>query len=319
MYFSIYFFFMNNLNFFKWLFFFILTYIFTATSYAAAENELAKSQENLNIITKFFTTDLLLNLVFALIVIIATFILSKIVSTKVWYYMENTDSWESSNREELVGVITRTTNITILAIGFTITLSILWIDIWIFMAWLWLWIWFTLKIFLSNFISWIIMVTQWTYHNWDIIEIWWKVWKITKVHSLFTAVEQFDWVIYYVPNIKFLEENVSNFHSNDKRRIDIEIGVDYKTDIVKAKKIMIQVVSQFPNVLKAPEPSIFVDKFDSSAINLSIRFWIDSKDEYFQTKSNVMETINLAFKQSNITIPFPQITISNRSDMKLDK
>ncbi len=312
---------MNILNTFKYklivLLYVVLGFVNTNITYALWQNELGKAQENVNIITSFFTTELLLNFIFALITIVATFFLSKIVSVKISSYMENT-TWESSNREELAWVITRTTNITILAIGFSITLSILWVDMWIFMAWLWFWIWFTLKIFLSNFISWIIMVTQWTYHNWDIIEIGWKVWKIVKIHSLFTAVEQFDWVIYYVPNVRFLEENVSNYHSNDKRRVDIEVWVDYDTDLVKAKKVMNQVVEQFPNVLKAPEPSIFVEKFDNSAIKLSLRFWIDSKEEYFQTKSNVTETINLAFKQANITIPFPQITLSNRGDFKLN-
>jgi small-conductance mechanosensitive channel len=69
--------------------------------------------------------------------------------------------------------------------------------------------------------------------------------------------------------------------------------------------------------LKAPEASVFITKFDDSSINLSLRFWINSKWEYFSTKSNVTETINLAFKQYWITIPFPQITLSNRSDFKI--
>ena len=77
---------------------------------------------------------------------------------------------------------------------------------------------------------------------------------------------------------------------------------------------MLQVVSNFPNVLKAPESHVFVEEFANSSINLSLRFWINSKDKYFETKSNVTETINLAFKQSGITIPFPQVTISNRAD-----
>lgn len=295
----------------------LLAIINTNISYAIWSNELEKSQENVSIITSFFTTEVLLNLFFAVITIMATFVLSKIVSAKLSNYIEWLADWEETNREELAWVLSRTANVSILAIGFSITLSILWVDMWIFLAWLWFWIWFTLKIFLSNFISWIIMVTQWTYHNWDIIEIGWKVWKINKIHSLFTAVEQFDWVIYYVPNVRFLEENVSNYHSNDKRRIDVEVWVDYNTDVTKAKEIMLKVIDQFPNVLRAPEPFVIVDKLDNSSINLVIRFWVSSKWwEYFVTKSNVTETINHAFKQAWIVIPFPQVTISNRPEFK---
>ena len=159
------------------------------------------------------------------------------------------------------------------------------------------------------------MVTQWTFHNWDLIEIEKKIWNIERIYSLYTSVRQYDWVIIYVPNVKFLQENVSNYHSNARRRIDLEVWVDYDTDIIKAKKVMMQVVDQFPNILKDPEPLITVDKLDDGAITLVMRFWINSKNwKYLKTKSNVTETINLAFTQSWIVMPYPQLTLSNRSD-----
>ena len=282
-------------------------------TFSAWANELEQWKANTNLILSFFSTELLLNLIFASVVIVLTFFVSKVVSAKLTSYLENSADGEGGNKEELIGVLTRTANITILTLGFTITLWILWVDMAIFMWWLWFWIGFTLKIFLSNFVAWIIMVTQWTYHNGDIIEIWGKVWKIRKVNALFSEVEQFDGVVFYIPNIKFLEENVANFHTNDKRRVEIDVWVDYDTDITKAKTIMLQVIEKFSNVLKAPASDIFVTDLADSSIGLSLRFWVDSKNgNFFQTKSNVTETINLAFKQAGITIPFPQVTISNR-------
>jgi len=110
-----------------------------------------------------------------------------------------------------------------------------------------------------------------------------------------------------------LEENVSNFYTNDKRRVEIKLWVDYDSDIIKTKKIILRVIEQFPSILKAPNPEILIVDFWDNSINLSLRFWINSKDDnYFEIKSNVNETINLAFKQSWIVIPFPQVMISNR-------
>ncbi len=280
------------------------------------EKEVQQASENTNKLLQFFSLDMLINIIFAIIAIIMTLIISKIVDSKIWSFVEKSWNWE--NREELVWVMTRTANIAVLSIWFTIVLSILWIDMWIFLWGLWFWIWFTLKIFLSNFIAWIIMVTQWSYHNWDIIKIWEKIWKIRKINSLFTEIEQFDGIIFFVPNVKFLEDEVENFHINDKRRVEINIWVDYDTDIVKAKKIMLQVINNFPWILKAPESSVFVTNFNDNSIDLSLRFWINSKWEYFSIKSNVTETINLAFKQYWIVIPFPQITLSNREDFKIN-
>jgi small conductance mechanosensitive channel len=291
---------------------------FSEFSFAAVWwSELEQSQANANIILSFFSTELLLNIIFACVTIVLTFLLSKIVTSRLTSYLEKSYAWEESGREELVWVLSRTVNISILSIWFAITLTILWIDMWIFMWWLWFGIGFTLKIFLTNFVAWILMVTQWFYHLWDIIEVWGRTWTIKKIHALFTAVEQFDWVVYYIPNVKFLEEDVSNFHSNDKRRVDIKIWVDYSTDIVKAKKIMIQVIEKFPNILQAPTPEVLVEDLWDNSIKLSLRFWINSKDAFFVSKSNVIETINMAFKQAWIVIPFPQITVSNRTDIKL--
>ena len=304
----------------KKIFYTLLIIVTTITNVSALEvwnNELEKTSDNTNILLKIFSFEMLLNILFAAIAIIVTFVISKLLSTKIaWFIEKNDTDW---NKVELSGVITRTISITVLIIWFTVTLWILWVDMWIFLWGFWFWLWFTLKIFLSNFIGWIIMVTQWSYHNWDLIKIWEKTWNIIKINSLFTEVKQFDWVVFYIPNVKFLENEVENYHMNDKRRVEVTIWVDFDTDIVKAKKVMLQVVNNFPWILKTPEANVIISNFNESSINLSLRFWISSKWEYFITKSNVTETINLAFRQYWIRIPFPQITLSNRSDFKLDK
>lgn len=302
----------------KIIYLFLLLFLSLNSAYAVVSwKEVEKTGENANFILNFFSAEMFINLFFAIIVIVLTFVVTKIADVKINKFIEN--SWDWENREELAWVLTRTSNISILAIWFSITLGILWVDMWIFLWGLWFWLWFTLKIFLSNFIAWVIMVTQWSYHNWDLIEIEWKIWTIKKINALFTEVSQFDWIIFFIPNVKFLENNVQNYHRNATRRVDIEIWVDYDTDLLRAKQILLQVIKSFPNILKAPEPSIFITKFDSSSINMSLRFWIDSKTgNYFTTKSNVTETINLAFKQAWITIPFPQITLSNRSDFNIN-
>ncbi len=313
MYFNIYLFYMKKIiiSLFSFIYFINISF----ASWWVWTNEINQTKEHVSFISSFLSTELLLNIVFATIVILVTFALARWVSWKIAWYVER--SWEWEWREELVWVLTRVSNITILTLWAAIALWILWVDMSIFMWWLGFWLWFTLKIFLSNFIAWVIMVTQWTYHNWDLIEIWNKIWKIKKINALFTEIEQFNWVIFFLPNIKFLEDEVSNYNANDKRRVEIEVWVDYDTDILKAKKIMLQVLNQFPNILKAPSADIFIDKFDDSSINLSLRFWINSSDSYFWIKSNVSETINLAFKQAGIVIPFPQITLSNRNNFNI--
>lgn len=300
----------------KFLFLFILHFvIFIPSTFAlVSSQDKQTTNENVSIVFSFFSKELFINLIFALIVLIATFFLSKIITSKLINYLEKTAEWEWRNKEELIWVLTRTVNITVLTIWFLITLWILWIDTSILMWWIWFWVGFALKIFLTNFIAWILMVTQWYYHIWDLVKIWDQLWKIKNINALFTSVQQFDGIIFYVPNIKFMEENVSNYHANDKRRIEVNVWVDYETNLLKAKEIMIKVLDNFPDVLRAPAPKVYVEEFWESSINLSLRFWLASDWKFFETKSNVTETVNLAFRKYWITIPFPQVTLSNRNN-----
>ena len=301
---------------FLYLLFIIFLSINNLFALNTSEINTDKAVENSNLIMKVFNLDTLTDIIFATITIILTIIISKILNAKIGWFFEKWWSWE--NREELAAVMSRTINIAVLSIWTTIALAILWVDVTIFLWGLWFWIWFTLKIFLSNFIAWIVMVTQWSYHNWDLIKMWDKMWNIRKINSLFTEVEQFDWVIFFIPNVKFLENEVENININDKRRVEVNIWVDYETDIVKAKKIMLQVVSNFPWILKAPESTVLITKFNESSINLSLRFWINSSWQYLVMKSNITETVNLAFKQYWIKIPFPQITLSTRENSNIN-
>lgn len=296
----------------KYIFIAIIFSLFSVVSvYAAAEAEVQQTTDFLNTLMWIFSTQVLLRIVFAFVAIVLTFLVSKIARNKLFWYLERGSLGGEAGKEELIWVISRTVNIAILAIWFSITLGILGVDLAIFMWGIWFGIGFTLKTFLTNFIAGIIMVTQWVYHVGDLIEVNGQKWNIAKIDSLFTSVQQFDGVFFYVPNIKFLEEEIKNYHTSDKRRVEIDVQVDYDTDIVKAKSVINKVLENFP-MLQAPASDIIVRSLGDNGILLTVRFWIGSKDGYFTLKSNVTETINLAFKQSDITIPFPQVTLSNR-------
>jgi len=290
--------------------FFIISF---SSVYATVwEKEVEQTASFITTILSLFSTDMLLKVVFAVIVIILTFVISKIITVRLFWYLESTSLGEEDGKEELIGVISRTVNIVILITGFSITLGILWVDLGIFMWGIWFGIGFTLRTFLTNFIAGIIMVTQWVYHSWDLIEVGKRLGNIMKINALFTSVQQLDGVMFYIPNIKFIEEEVKNFHSNDKRRMEIEFVVDYKTDIVKAKQILGKVVSNFPSILKTPSYDILVESLGDSGIIMKLRFWMYSKDKYIVLKSNITETINLWFEQAGIILPYKQIMVVNK-------
>jgi len=85
--------------------------------------------------------------------------------------------------------------------------------------------------------------------------------------------------------------------------------VEYSTDISKAKTILSKVLESFPTILKSPEYKIIIDKLDNSGVLIRVLFWTSSKESYISIKSNVTETINLAFKQSQIKVAYPHLEL----------
>jgi len=162
------------------------------------------------------------------------------------------------------------------------------------------------------------MVTQWTFKNKDLIEINWKKGYINKINSLTTEAVWLDWVKFTIPNSLFLEEKVLNYTSNDKRRLELDLELDKDTDITKAKKIITNVIDSFPSILKSPESQVWITWVTNWNINVKIIFWMYSRDisewYFFTIKSNILETLNLAFRKYWIKIPFNQIMISKREE-----
>ena len=104
-YFNIYFLFMKKFQTFSLLYILNIIY-FSEFSFAAVWwSELEQSQANANIILSFFSTELLLNIIFACVTIVLTFLLSKIVTSRLTSYLEKSYAWEESGREELVWVL----------------------------------------------------------------------------------------------------------------------------------------------------------------------------------------------------------------------
>lgn len=293
----------------------LVAFSFSYTSVFAAAQEQAGQQagEFVSILESLFSVEVLLKVIFTILAVVITIVTANIVRIRLLGYLEQKYLEDS----EIIAVITRTVNILIYITGFSTALGILWVDLGIFMGGIWFGIWFTLKTFLVNFIAGIIMVSQHTYHAWDTIRINGQIGNIKKISSLFTSIEQFNGVVFTVPNINFLENNVENFNTNDKRRIEIDVMLHFKEDITTAKKVILSMLHRFPGIMQAPEPDILVEKLwgDQSGVLLTVRSWIGVEDNYLQTKSHITETIHVALGKNNISLAHPMLEI-HKSDIQ---
>lgn len=114
-----------------------------------------------------------------------------------------------------------------------------------------------------------------------------------------------------IPNGTLTNASIINYSEKDTRRVDFTFGVDYDTDITKAKAIL-EDVARSQSTLLADQPIVCkVSSLGDHSINIVLRFWVKSSD-YWDTTFAVNEQVNEAFRENGIVIPFPQLTLSSR-------
>lgn len=120
-----------------------------------------------------------------------------------------------------------------------------------------------------------------------------------------------------IPNGTLANSSLTNVTKQEKRRVDLFVGISYAENIARVKKVLEEVIAQEETILHDEEHTIFVQSFDASSISIGIRVWA-STDLYWKTKWNLLEHIKEAFDREGIEIPYDQLDV-HVVDAKVEK
>lgn len=242
----------------------------------------------------------------AVIVIFGAFIVAKIARSIV----ENklADKMEDEHQEvQILGG--RMTYAAILTIGVTIGLKIAGIDLTSIIAAVAFGIGFALKDMIMNFLAGVMILISRHFTIGDFINIDGTTGKVVEIQSRVTVLQAFDGTKVVVPNADIFQKQVTSFTSNPFRRIEISVGVEYRSDLENVIKVLMHVMKSTPGVLAEPAPAVLIQEFGESSINLSVRCWTESRGGFIKLKSLLTMKIKQAFDQYGITIPWPIRTV----------
>ena len=136
---------------------------------------------------------------------------------------------------------------------------------------------------------------------------------VIDVKFLVTALETVDKQIITVPNKNITGSVVKNYSKNPLRRITLNIGVDYSTNIDKAKNVILNIVKNDNRILEEPNPVVFLTAFNDSSLNLSLRCYVPNS-MYWDILFSLNEKILLEFRKNDINIPFNRLVVSMTKD-----
>jgi len=114
----------------------------------------------------------------------------------------------------------------------------------------------------------------------------------------------FDNLFVRIPNETLIKSEVTTLTRFPIRRIDLAIGVAYKEDIKKVRKILERVAQANPLCLDEPKPIFVFLGFGESSLDMQFSVWV-KREKFIDLKNSIHEEIKEAFDAEGIEIPFP--------------
>ena len=105
-----------------------------------------------------------------------------------------------------------------------------------------------------------------------------------------------------VPNGAILAGNITNVSRMPNRRVDMNINVDYNSDIEKVKEILVGVAKKIDIISKDTEPSVTVEALTNHAVKMSIKVWTENSN-YFAVIAQYLEAAKKELQANGIVIP----------------
>lgn len=111
-----------------------------------------------------------------------------------------------------------------------------------------------------------------------------------------------------VPNDELTSNELINYSRSNRLRVDVELGVDYDTNLNRARTVIRNAVDGIDIISPLKEPQVVSKRFGDSAVVLELQFWIEDpkRRRVWQAQTVVIDAIKNAFEQEAITIPYPQ-------------
>lgn len=160
----------------------------------------------------------------------------------------------------------------------------------------------------SNFVSGLILLMEGSVRLGDIIEFAdGTEGTVRHLGARYTLLESADGRELLIPNDDLVTTRVTSLtHSNREARIEISIGVDYKSDLKKVQHVLLEAALSHPSCSKYRPPSCYLRAFGDSSVKFTLYFWVDNVElGRLEPQSDVLFKIWTAFKAAGIEIPYP--------------
>ena len=143
---------------------------------------------------------------------------------------------------------------------------------------------------------------------------------VSEIQLFYTKLVTVDNKTVILPNGTLSNCSLTNYTNQDKRMIDLKVGISYQADLKTAKELMEKVMMEEPARLENEEMRVFVSELGESSGVIGIRAWV-STENYWEARWRVIEKVKYVLDENGIEIPYPQmdVTIREKKEDQIEK
>ena len=169
---------------------------------------------------------------------------------------------------------------------------------------------FGLQSTVENFTSGVILLVERPIREGDWIEVGTFSGIVRKVSVRSTHLESFDRHQIIIPNSQLITGSVKNLSLGERlARVVVPVGIAYGTDLEKVRRVLLEIGKAQDGVLHWPEPSVTLDAFAESSVNMRLLVFIHDATDGVGVASSMRFEIARRFTEENIEMPFPQMEV----------
>lgn len=128
---------------------------------------------------------------------------------------------------------------------------------------------------------------------------------VVEITMLSSRLRMFDGTYVRLPNSDVFLSEIRNYSSAAARRVEFSCGVAYKEDLNRVIEVIKSSLAKTPLVLVEPQPDIYVERLDDSAVVLSVWCWVPFS-VWFDMKKQLVQQIKTELETKGVEIPYPQ-------------
>ena len=161
---------------------------------------------------------------------------------------------------------------------------------------------------LQNFAGGVMLLTFKPFKVGDVIDAQGYLGTVSEIQIFNTILKTPDNKTIIIPNGGLSTSAMTNYSTEQKRRVDWTIGIGYGDDTNKAQEVIEKLCDDDSRILKDPEVFIAVSELADSSVNFTVRAWVKAENYwgvFFDMNNNVYKV----FEKEGLNIPYPQMDI----------